>query len=604
MFKFAAILWNPHNVALCDRARRLAQVLQAEYGGVALDANGLRVYYARTRPSPGIAYSLHGNRGIVLGQLLSRRSTSSFNANETTCIVDSCGRHLLREHWGRYVAFLHDPESCTTRVIHDPTASLPCFIVEAHGLHIVFSDISDCDRLGQGFSIDWDWITAQLTAPVNERLDGTALSEIRRLHGGECVTVSRDSVSSTFYWDPQEVAKSDLVEDPRKAAEATREVVSTCVSAWASCYDGIVHRLSGGLDSSIVAYCLGNAPSAPNVTCFNHYSPGAESDERRYARLAAAAARLPLIEHPRDPAGRLEPLLRLRRYPYPLYCRYSLDYGRYEADLARQTNASAIFSGEWGDALFHLPYEEDPAIDYVSRHGVDRSMLRVALDTARLNGSSFWFVLSTAIRQGRIRSERWDPRALTLNKYRSLLTEEAIRRARSDMRFLHPWLRRDVDIPIGKYKHIHDSLLVDLNPPHDPLGRPDDPELVAPLNSQPLIELSLRIPTYVLSHGGWSRAIARRAFTGRVPDEIITRRTKGAVSSYQKSLLMRNIRFIRDFLLDGALVRHGIVDRQKLEAALGSEPTTLSTMAPELQWYLYTEAWVASWRGHQQHLAA
>jgi asparagine synthase (glutamine-hydrolysing) len=108
----------------------------------------------------------------------------------------------------------------------------------------------------------------------------------------------------------------------------------------------------------------------------------------------------------------------------------------------------------------------------------------------------------------------------------------------------------------------------------------------------------------VLSHGGWSRAIARHAFAGRVPAEIITRRTKGGVSNHQKSLLMRNVRFIRDFLLDGAIVRHGIVDRRKLEVALGSEPTTLSTMASELQWYLYTEAWVASWRGHQQHLAA
>jgi hypothetical protein len=38
--------------------------------------------------------------------------------------------------------------------------------------------------------------------------------------------------------------------------------------------------------------------------------------------------------------------------------------------------------------------------------------------------------------------------------------------------------------------------------------------------------------------------------------------------------------------------------------ALGSEPTTLSTMTPELQWYLYTEAWIAGWRGHQQDVAA
>src|SRR6185436_11940153 len=49
------------------------------------------------------------------------------------------------------------------------------------------------------------------------------------------------------------------------------------------------------------------------------------------------------------------------------------------------------------------------------------------------------------------------------------------------------------------------------------------PEYVLPYYSQPVVELSLRIPTYLCALDGRDRAIARRAFVDDVPEKILRR---------------------------------------------------------------------------------
>jgi asparagine synthase (glutamine-hydrolysing) len=139
---------------------------------------------------------------------------------------------------------------------------------------------------------------------------------------------------------------------------------------------------------------------------------------------------------------------------------------------------------------------------------------------------------------------------------------------------------------------------------YNPLGKLTDPELVAPLYSQPLIELALRIPTYILTVGGWERAIARRAFQHDMPREIVFRRTKGGVEEHLRAIMVRNIGLVRDLLLDGHLVREGILDRGKLAAALSGKPTRVAAGNVELYECFSAEAWARRWCGAHRLLAA
>ncbi len=130
---------------------------------------------------------------------------------------------------------------------------------------------------------------------------------------------------------------------------------------------------------------------------------------------------------------------------------------------------------------------------------------------------------------------------------------------------------------------------------YNPLGSENDPELVTPLFSQPLLELAMRVPTWLLTRGGWDRALARRAFQNDVPKQIVTRRTKGGQEEHAKGILVRNLAFARHLLLDGRLVQAGLLDPQQLDAVLSSGPARLSGGNAELFGCLSAEAWARKW---------
>ncbi len=159
---------------------------------------------------------------------------------------------------------------------------------------------------------------------------------------------------------------------------------------------------------------------------------------------------------------------------------------------------------------------------------------------------------------------------------------------------MHPWLADARRAPPGKVWHIES-----LGPPlpyYDPLGRPEDPEAVHPLLSQPLIELCLRIPTYTLVGGGWDRALARRAFARDLPREILRRRAKGASTATAQRVFESNLPFLREMLLDGLLVRERLLDRAELEGALvPCQSSPEGRFVPVLFQQLATEAWLRRW---------
>ena len=95
---------------------------------------------------------------------------------------------------------------------------------------------------------------------------------------------------------------------------------------------------------------------------------------------------------------------------------------------------------------------------------------------------------------------------------------------------------------------------------------------MTPLFSQPLIELVMRIPTWLLTLGGWDRALARRAFQHDVPRRILTRRTKGGQEEHAKAIFVRDLDFARDLLLDGRLVQERMLDRDAARMCCPGDP--------------------------------
>jgi asparagine synthase (glutamine-hydrolysing) len=185
---------------------------------------------------------------------------------------------------------------------------------------------------------------------------------------------------------------------------------------------------------------------------------------------------------------------------------------------------------------------------------------------------------------------------------RPLIRPEVIHEVYGGAFYTHPLLSDTRGTPNGKLWHA-----LQLSSPweyYDPLGREEDPERVSPLYSQPVLELCLRLPVHVLTLGGWDRAIARRAFYDDLPREVANRKDKGTIEEHIRSIIDHNLTFIRELLLDGALVSEGVIDRKRLVTALSGKVSQSHSTAAEILDLVGTEAWLRRWRNQGWRAAA
>jgi asparagine synthase (glutamine-hydrolysing) len=272
-----------------------------------------------------------------------------------------------------------------------------------------------------------------------------------------------------------------------------------------------------------------------------------------------------LIERQRRSQTELANLSRIDQAPYPFCYIAYLDSGRDEAMLARQLGATALFSGGGGDNLFYIGASIPEAADYAYAKGIDRSLLLRSLESSLMLNCSIWKTLWRVSRFGIFKR----PPALmeAREQQYALLKAPRSRSLQDDLAYFHPLIVSASAVPPAKLEHAS-AISWETAPRYDPFETPTDPLETIPLISQPLIELSLAIPTYVLTLNGRDRSLARRAFADDLPPRILRRKSKGGQEEHVKSVLINNRAVVHGMLADGELVRAGYVDRNALLDAL------------------------------------
>ncbi|RZI56886.1 MAG: asparagine synthase [Rubrivivax sp.] len=619
MFRYVAIVWNPSQPACAAAALQYGKHCRSWTGwDCALRSDGLDIHAVGTRIGANEVHRVNGGRGAVLGKVFARarvtqppRADAGLSIREEVLLGESDASGLARDFWGRYVAFILGPDGCV-EVFRDPSGALPCYRMCRDGVTLVFSWLEDVLLMleaSPGLTVNWAALTAllhtgrpagrqTLLEGIHEVLPGDRVN----LRTGHCVLAWRAtdfaaaaSVGSDLgdvRARPREAGALPApdVLDPRgarEAADALAHTVRHCVRAWASCYDSLLLRLSGGVDSSIVLSCLDPQHAVAEVLAVNYHSAGADSDEREFARLMATRAQRPMLERERRPGFRLERVLAAARMPAPVpYIGWMNSDG--DAQLSREHAAPAMFSGTGGDFVFYEYPRWWAAADYLHGHGLGREFAAVAMDAARLGRVSFWQATARAMRE-------WIRPDLSLRAtsgFTGLLAPGAWTPQESPSPE-HPCWGALAELPIGKYM----QTLAMLYPVgyYDPFSKEASPELVSPLLSQPVVELCLSLPTYLLTKGGRGRALARRAFADALPPRIANRRSKGGMEEHIKVVLDENIELVRELLLDGALCDRGLLHRSTLEALLSGRPTALAGTPTQLHGLAAIEAWLTHW---------
>ncbi len=603
MYRYVALISDTANDPTAAAAQNLSDRIERAPGWArVLNERGLILLHAGATPDTGSSTTrlLDQGAGAVCGRLFRlgheiETQPDTLSTQESAAIVSSAGRALIEQYWGRYVAFVRNAATGEVHVLRDPTACMPCFVTKLDDVTIVFSELQSILVLeALRFTINWKYIAAFVPYSALQ-IRATGLNEVTEVQAGERLTFRAGDSERRLLWNPLDAIRRGLIEDASAAITALEESVRRCVHAWAGQHRSIVHNLSGGLDSSIVLSCLKDAPNRPAITCLNFFAPQSREDERRFARLVATHFDAELVECALE-AGTLDlqRLQHIRPAPRPWFYVYDLEHGPLEAQVAASRAASSIFSGASGDGLFVQARAELAVADYLYRHGFSAGVMRVALNAARITRTSLWPILRAGVRQRLKRPGRQSLAAA--DEVRTLIPADVFAAAWNDDELIHPWLVGINDIPPGLLWHV---LCVSIPPAfYNSFDTPREVERTPPLFSQPLIELCLRIPSYVWISGGRDRSLIRQAFARHLPAAIVRRTRKGAINRHNRKLMDANETFLREMLLDGLLVKQGLLDRKSLESFLSRATQPLGFEYNEvLRQHLCTEVWVRQWSG-------
>lgn len=611
MHRFLSFISNPADGVATAASRRLLSDARCSSSTwrVVFCEPGLTVLERPPFTGSTDAQPLPKSAGVVLGRVFPKNLESwtsgwtwEVTENEVDAMIQSQGRSMIEKIWGGYIVFLYDSSKCAVYVARDCSGKIPCYRTKHFGVDIVFSDLDDVRALNlPRFTIDFKYVTAFLSASQLQ-IRKSGLNEVTELLAGDCFRVESGHRSQISLWNPAQQFQWPPIDDFDTAAAEVRFTFQRCVDAWASAFGQISVSLSGGLDSAVVLGCLRRTRNAGSLTCINRYGSGEGEDERVFARKAAVAAGVALKDFPFFPSNTS---FSARLYATALAAKPTIPWAfanldiDYNDSLVRGSNIDSIWTGQGGDHLFLQTRAPLGARDYFEINGFNRGLLRALKDTCRLSGQTYLATIRTLMSRTTTAGSGLN----ALNRSKSVFLCSDAQSGIADDYLAHPWMAATEHLSPGQRFQVA-ALTEVLNRHRPPPGFQSAYEH-HPMLSQPLVELCLRIPSYVHLRGGVSRAVEKAAFREVVPAEILARERKGQSTMSVLECLHRSEAFVRELLMDGVLARENILDRQAMEPFLNHRrPMRLTDTFPLVSCIaaeLWVRTWVnaGAWRKHQ-----
>lgn len=502
--------------------------------------------------------------GIIVGDLYSRSGTCVLDDSRFSSLPsDTCVRRdILENYWGDYILVL--PGADDTRTVSitrspSPACDLQCIYSLHNGRGFVTSDISLATRLGLYHKhVDFDYIAHRLTYP-SLKTSRTGLENINELLPGCTMHVSDQYVDVRQDWCPWDfVSAGTWYSNLSEAATAIRTATELVVNAWASHDKSILLELSGGLDSSIVGVCLKGTQA--HVTCNTLMTPVPGADERDYAVLIAEMLGVELLatELQYDDAQFEFPLPQQLVTPVIGPLQYAID--KVMEEKAHRCGASSYFSGAGGDTIFCYLTNAAPAADAFHAAGL-ATCIQTVRDISLFHQCTYW------------KAGRLTLRKLLHSRGKQYEVDRTLLSARAPLPEPehHPWLSAPAKALSGDRQRIFELSATQFY--RDSCPRALNRRVRMPLLSQPVVEACLRAPSWMWFSGGQNRAVARLAFADALPPNILNRKSKGTFTAYLGALYRRKSGQMLDFLLDGELQAHNLLDTGELRRITQGEPT-------------------------------
>lgn len=527
-----------------------------------------------------------GARTVIIGRLFHRGKPSTpvltLGQGQADQLMSDRAQGLLGNYWGGYV-IVHVDADDDVRVLRDPSGLLPCYFRRRAQDIVLAGSVTDLAARGAD-AVDFREV-AIILAGGDLRGRQTCIAGVEELIAGECLAFDHGKASTEAWWSPWDHADGPVMglED---AVAAFRDTVIDCVSAWASAFPAILVGVSGGLDSSIVTAAA--AQSAASLICLNLVSPDFDGDERRYARALRDHLDIELFEADRELADIDVTQSAAPHHPWPVAPLYKQTNEAIHRRLLSARPFDAFFTGNGGDGIFFGTRSTVALIDRLLAQGPRPSLASTVQDISILTGADAGTVLKYGWSRYRRNRGRHTP-----GYNMSGLNPHMARRIRK-RGATHPWLGAPDGILPGKT--VHAAYLMRAQKGIELYDRAAMPPHIAPLMSQPIVELCLAIPSWFWIAGGRNRAVARSAFEPLLPAVVSARTQKGGPGEFHLSIYRRHRDTLHARLREGVLAASGILDPSLLDAP--DDPTWRGTERIDRILALSAaENWARYWSG-------
>ena len=573
--------WSPDNAGASEAVDRFDDELtRGGDWGVLMSLAGLRLF---GQPDRSLDIRTVGSeKALVIGDVFdpdgARAPTELDMRSGPT--PEAIAADMLRRYWGRYLMILRDAREQVVGVLRDPSGALDGLIWRQRGVTVIASEAPEIliRHFGPRQGLNWTALHDFLVDPIFGGASAPIMG-MTTIAPGALATPSKNGFEIAQLWRPAAFAKAKSSTES-ETEKQLRHKIDLCVAVHASQPGTILGEISGGFDSAVIASALTKA-AAPVAAWCNHYTEDVGGDERRYARTVAEQLGVTILERLRPaftlfPERIAESQFGLRPSTFAL----DLAYEQETLDIACSCGASRLFTGIGGDGLFFVAPYPPVARDLYLSEGFKGVISPAFGDLAR------W-----------CRKSVWSMAGIALKPHHAAPTSESAKwvtpTGRSQSLMCHPWRQDAGTLPPAKQRHIDEQILVQLTAATSLRGRKLD--IVHPLLSQPIVEFCLGVPVHKLVAGGQDRALARRAFRGRLPDAILDRRSKGELGAYYSRAVSAAVPALRTFLLDGRLAQQGLLMKSDLEDVI--DPAYLA-QAGGFSALLFTaaiEAWARRW---------
>lgn len=495
--------------------------------------------------------------GLIIGHLFNSdgEPITHLDFNGT---VDDLIQHLLHKTWGEYLLInMANGDGRNFTLLRDPSGDIPCIYSLENGEGFITSDIALATELGiYHREVNWHAVAHGLAFPYL-RTARTALERVSELLPGSTLTCRGHDVFTQTAWSPWHFVSPDVRHtNPRAAAAEVRAAISGVIKTLSAQDERFIVELSGGLDSSIVATCL--RESSSRATFCTLVMPIAGTDERPYAELVTDTLGCELlpVEVGFDNIHFQFPVLSSAISPAVGILQQAVN--EVWETAANRHGVDSFFSGGGGDTVFCYLKTAAPAADAFKERGAMAGFTAIR-DLSALHQCTIW-------KAGRLTLRKlWRRSPSSWKRDTTFLNLEWVPAVPEH----HPWLDSPSHALPGDREKIQDLAGTRIFREATPRGQ--GRAMRFPLLSQPVMEACLKVPTWMWISGGRNRSIARDAFSDLLPQDILDRRSKGSYSGYMAAVYARNKDGMQQFLEDGELCAHGLLDRSAITAFFAKE---------------------------------